>query len=357
LVKAAGSMAMRLHRKAREEFRMSPMQGVEQDRYAVILAGGDASRLMPLSRRITGRPVPKQFCPIIGGHSLLAQTRRRIAHRFSPKRTLIVLTRHHEEFYGNQVRDVPPSNLIIQPDNRGTAAAIFYAMMRLAKLDPDSVAAVFPSDHYVSDDRRFMLHMELAIEMAQVRPAQLALVGIKPDRAETEFGWIEPGERLGQSKLFTVRRFWEKPSNTLADRLWKQGCLWNSFMMAGTVRSFLTSTARALPELKRAFAFAWPALETPREALAIDGVYAQLPSRDFSREVLARSARSLMVMPVEDVYWNDLGDSRRVHETLARAQVRPGWLTQRPRRNRNDFVRRVLPRLSSLQRRAKGAQL
>jgi len=280
-----------------------------------------------------------------------------VAQRINPKRTLIVLTRRHEEFYLNQVRDVSQSNLIVQPDNRGTAAAIFYAMMRLARLDPNSVVAVFPSDHYVSDDRRFMLYSELAIEMAQQRPAQLVLLGIRPNRAETEFGWIEPGERVGDSKFLSVRRFWEKPSTTLAARLWKQGCLWNSFVMAGTVRCVLTLAARVLPEFRRAFASAWPALGTPQESLAIASIYTHLPARDFSREVLARSARSLLVVPVEEVYWNDLGDARRVYETLARARIRPGWLMQRPPRNRNDFVRRVLPRLSSFQRRARDRQL
>jgi mannose-1-phosphate guanylyltransferase len=326
---------------------MQPIHRVQQDRYAVILAGGDASRLMPLSRRITGRSIPKQFCPIIGAHSLLEQTRQRVSKGISPKRTMIVLTRQHQEFYVDQVRDVPESNLIIQPDNRGTAAAILYALLRLAKLNPYSIVTVFPSDHYVDDEQRFMLHVEAAIETANVRRTQLALLGIKPDRAETEFGWIEPGNRFEESpKLLAVRRFWEKPSSILAHRLWKQGCLWNSFVMAGTVRAFLTVIARALPELKRAFASAWLDLGTEQEGAAIESIYAQLPCRDFSREVLARNARGLIVVPVDDVYWNDLGDSRRVHETLARAHIRPGWMTHRDAPHRNDFVRQVLSRIS-----------
>jgi hypothetical protein len=107
--------------------------------------------------------------------------------------------------------------------------------------------------------------------------------------------------------------------------------------------------------LKRAFASAWPALGTQHERAAMETVYAQLPCRDFSREVLARNARGLLVLPVEDVYWNDLGDPRRVHETLARAQIRPSWTAQEAPSNRNDFVRLVLPR-RALHRNARGAQ-
>ncbi|MGH7987704.1 MAG: sugar phosphate nucleotidyltransferase [Candidatus Binataceae bacterium] len=325
---------------------MHPANYVEPNRYAVILAGGDATRLMALSRRITGQSIPKQFCPIVGESTLLDQTRRRVALIFNPKRTIVVLTRKHEEFYRDQVDDLPDSNLVVQAENRGTAAAILYALVRIAKLDPYAVVTVFPSDHFVDNQRRFMSHAETAMRAATAHPSQLVLLGIKPDRAESGYGWIEPAESSGEGSTFLrVARFWEKPPTALAQKLWRRGCLWNSFVMAGTVRAFATMVARSLPELKRTFSSVWLALGTSDEQATMRQAYARLPCRDFSSEVLARNARALAVVPVGGVYWNDLGDPHRVYETLARTRGRPSWMSQRTPPNRNDFVRRMLPRI------------
>jgi mannose-1-phosphate guanylyltransferase len=325
---------------------MHNVRRIEEDRFAVILAGGSATRLMPLTRRITGRPIPKQFCPIIGESTLLAQTRRRVALKVSRHRTLLVLTRSHEDFYRDQLNASPDPNLLIQPDNRGTAPAILFAMLRLAKLDPHALVAVFPSDHYVDNEELFMCHADLAMRTANLRRRQLVLLGIRPDRAEPGYGWIEPAVSLGEgSKLLRVARFWEKPPEPLARKLWQQGCLWNSFVMAGTARAFLTMTFRALPELQRTVAGLWSAVGTPDEHQAMEVAYADLPCRDFAADVLAKSAPDLVIVPVEGLYWNDLGDPRRVYETLARMQIRPGWMTQRTAPHRNRVFREWLPQI------------
>lgn len=160
---------------------MNPIGRVQQERYAVILAGGDATKLMSLTRRITGRPVPKQFCPVAGESTLLEQTRRRVALEISPKRTLLVLNRRHQAFYGDQIADVPESRLVVQPENRGTAPAILFALLRLAKVNPYAVVTVFPSNHYVDDDGRFMSYADVAMGTATLRSGQLTFQ-IAPSR-------------------------------------------------------------------------------------------------------------------------------------------------------------------------------
>jgi mannose-1-phosphate guanylyltransferase len=109
---------------------MHNVRRIEEDRYAIILAGGSATRMMPLTRRITGRPIPKQFCPIIGESTLLAETRRRVALRISRHRTILVLTHSHEDFYRDQLSSSRDPNVLIQPDNRGTAPAILFALRK-----------------------------------------------------------------------------------------------------------------------------------------------------------------------------------------------------------------------------------
>jgi len=113
--------------------------------------------------------------------------------------------------------------------------------------------------------------------------------------------------------------------------------------MAGTARVLLTMIFRALPELQRTVARVWSAIGTPDEDEAIKVAYAAIPCRDFAGDVLADNATDLAIVPVQGLYWNDLGDPRRVYETLARMQIRPAWMTQRGVPNRNDFIRESLP--------------
>jgi mannose-1-phosphate guanylyltransferase len=180
----------------------------------------------------------------------------------------------------------------------------------------------------------FMCHVDLAMRTANSRRRQLVLLGIKPDRAESGYGWMElAGSLCEGSTLLRVTRFWEKRPEPVVRRLWQRGCLWNSFVMAGTARALITMIYRALPELKATVARMWPAIETPDEDQAMKVAYADLPCRDFAGDVLAHDTSDLANVPVEGLYWNDLGDSRQVYETLARMQLRTGWMTQEPNTN------------------------
>ena len=297
-------------------------------RWAVILAGGDGVRLRSLTRELTGDDRPKQFCPVLGRDTLLDQTRRRVARAVSPFRTLLVVTRHHERFYAPVAAALPPHCVVAQPENRGTAPAILYALLRVAALAPAATVAIFPSDHYISDDGVFMAHVEDGFDAVTARPDLVVLLGITPDRPEVEYGWIEPdvpvaglGELSGA--LSSVNRFWEKPSAALAETLRARGSLWNSFVMVGRVGTFLGLIGDAVPGLATPFAAVREDIGTPREADAVRALYAGLPATDFSRQVLAARPAQLAVLPVAGVGWNDLGDPRRVRASrVAEARSR-----------------------------------
>lgn len=295
-----------------------------RDRWAVILAGGDGTRLQSMTRAITGDNRPKQFVPVIGGSTLLNQTRRRVGLSIEPSRTLIVVTQKHRRFYEPLAHEISPDLLVEQPVNKGTAPAILYALLRVAAKSPNAIVALFPSDHFFADDEQFMSHVEIAIDAAEIQPETVILLGITATAPETEYGWIEPHPSIlanAQKSITRVWKFWEKPSSSLATSLMERGCLWNSFVMVGSVAALLKMTRAAMPEMYSAFAAVAPAFETTHEPKAVAELYSQIEEANFSHQVLAARPEDLMVMRVGDVGWSDLGEPNRVLSTLARIGV------------------------------------
>jgi len=295
--------------------------------WGVMLAGGDGIRLRPLTVRIAGDERPKQFCRIVGRHTLVEQTERRLAIAVPPERRLVVLTRAHESFYGPVLGGMTAAPLV-QPRNRGTAPAVLYALLRIARTAPTARVVFLPSDHYVSDDGAFMAHVEAAFEAVAARPDLVVLLGVAADGPEPHYGWIEPGHAIGTpraERVSRIRRFWEKPPPALAEELWTRGCVWNSFVMVGGVPTLLSLMRQALPELWDAFATAGPAIGTPREDEMIRELYATRSPVNFSREVLATRPANLGVLRVSGVDWCDWGAPDRVLATLTRRGIQPDW--------------------------------
>ena len=225
-----------------------------ESEWAVILAGGDGTRLKSLTRTIAGDERPKQFCSVLGKVTLLEETRARAALELARERTLYVVNRIHEPYYGPILGNEPASNLVVQPSNRGTAPAILYSLLRIAAVDPHAVMAFLPSDHYISDNEKFMAHIRVALDTARRRPDLVILLGLDPESPEVEYGWIEPAEPIrDQSRVYSVRRFWEKPNQLLAQVLQLRGCLWNSFVMVASVQALLGIVESAIPQLYTSF--------------------------------------------------------------------------------------------------------
>lgn len=297
---------------------------MSNERWAIILAGGDGTRLRSMTRAITGDNRPKQFVPVIGGMTLLDQTRRRVARSVARDRTLLVVTEKHRRFYQPLTKTISPRLLLEQPQNKGTAPAILYPLMRLAAKSPDAIVALFPSDHYFADDEEFMSHIDAAFDIVELQPATVTLLGITATSPETEYGWIEPQRSiLGRAKRSVTRvsRFWEKPNAKLAASLMERGCLWNSFVMVGRVDALLKMTRAALPELYSDFTAIAPTFESAAERKAVRALYNRIKDSNFSHQVLAVRPQDLAVMRVEDVGWSDLGEPTRVLSTLARLGV------------------------------------
>ncbi len=295
--------------------------------WAVILAGGEGTRLRPLTQRLTGDARPKQFCRLLGSETLLERTRRRVDRIIRPDRQLVVVTAAHERFYADLGRELLPGRLLVQPQNRGTAAAIMLGALAARRLAGDVPIAILPSDHDIEDEATFMSAVAQAVGVLATQRDRVIVLGIEPRDAETEYGWIEP-QPGDEPVVAPIRRFWEKPSSVLARILLERGCLWNSFVMVGWAEAFRRLIETALPEFIGAFAPADAALGTRTEGMALARAYATLPTIGFSDGVVTRVPDRLSVMRVKDVGWCDLGNLRRVVESARRRGHAPSWLAE-----------------------------
>lgn len=306
-----------------------PGQRKQKPRCAVILAGGDGTRLQSLTKVISGDERPKQFCQILQGETLLAATARRTAMSIEPRMTFYSLTAKHERFYKSLLSGVSENQKIVQPENKGTAPAILYSLLRLPS---DSIVAFFPSDHYFSNDAAFMSRVETAFGAVEENSNSVILLGIEPEKPETAYGWIEPVETafgLAQT-ISPVKRFWEKPAFETARNLLARGCLWNSFVMVGRIETFLKLFQKHLPDFYRMFAASSATFGTLSEAATVRALYDWMAETNFSTEILEKCAGGeggdLYVLPVgAEVGWSDWGEPQRVLGTLENLGIEPHW--------------------------------
>lgn len=293
--------------------------------WAAILAGGDGARLRPLTRVMTGDDRPKQFCPLLGGRTLLEDTMARVSHNVAADCTLYVVSRKHRPFYERAFRNVRPSHVLEQPANHGTAAAIAFALARVRDVPDASVIGFFPADHYYA--RNSMLRRVLGMAYAAAAlDDRVLLVGAEASSPETEYGWIEcgrpvrPATRVQKAAgVREVNQFWEKPSLDFATDLLQRGCLWNTFISVGRVESFIALLESTVPDLWRRFASLGASPRWREDTSRIDAVYDALPPSDFSRDVLSARPERLAVVRLPRTGWSDLGHPGRVLDIMARS--------------------------------------
>jgi len=292
--------------------------------WAIILAGGDGTRLQNLTRHIEGDSRPKQFSRIFGSRTLLGHTRERLRPVFQDDRVLFVVARDHDRFYRTELTGVDRASVLEQPANRGTAVAIIATLLQLLQYKPDAIVGIFPSDHYYANDDAFAMTVKSAISVSKRHHDSIVLIGAKPQWPEIEYGWIEPGPAIPigcRAKVFRVGRFCEKPPLFEARDLMRKGGLWNTFVTIGRAGAFLNLMAATV----------MPTMTRIARAVAhrdLGGVYGEIDLIDFSRDVLSYQPRSLIVMEDSVSGWADLGHPERVISTLDRHRIEPAWLSE-----------------------------
>ncbi len=282
--------------------------------HPVILAGGRGTRFWPLSRQRRA----KQLLALDGKQTMLQQTVRRLLPLASPARFMIITNQHLRREIMRQIPRLSPKNILAEPVGRNTAPAIGLAAFILLKTDPDAVIGLFPSDHVVADEKRYREVLRKGIEIAAAGE-NIVVLGIRPTRAETGYGYIEAGSAFDGDGL-RVRRFTEKPDAARAadfvnagNYFWNSGMfLWSARTLGNALLEHLPKTAALLQQIAatfgtRKFASTFARLYPRCENISID--YAVLEPRSSKGE----QNSNIICLPAE-FGWNDLGSWTALHE-------------------------------------------
>lgn len=311
--------------------------------WTIVLAGGEGERLRPLITRWLGVHRPKQYCTFVGSHSMLRHTLDRAERITGVERTLVVVASHHEPQVWDRLAPRHEEAIIAQPRNRDTAAGVFLPLAHIGARDPEATVIILPSDHFVHPQEAFLTAIGRAVRAAQCQPDKLVLLGVRPDTAETEYGWIRPGhsvDRIEGEDVRQVAGFREKPDAQEAQYLLRTGGLWNTMVIAVRWSTIWQLGWRCFPTMMAHFEEFRPHIGTDDEMRALDTLYNALPSVNFSTKLLQQALDSLVVMELRGVLWSDWGSERRIVETLQRIGKSPLFMTAVRDRFHHEFETR-----------------
>ena len=271
---------------------------------ALILAGGSGTRFWPLSRKSR----PKQLLALEGERTLLRGTLERLAPGIPPESVWVCTTEALADAVRRDLPEVPPEQILSEPEGRNTAPAIAWAVRSMPEEARRDVVAVLPADHRMGDPAAFRDALERAARVVE-REDRVMTLGVVPRWAETGYGYLElePGE--GDEGVRRVRRFVEKPSAENAERFVRSGnYLWNAGIFLFRGSTLLDIVARLQPELARGLEEIAAAPDRLRE------LYGRLPADSIDYAIMEK-LDGIATLPL-DCGWSDLGSWEALAEIL-----------------------------------------
>ena len=265
------------------------------------MAGGIGSRFWPNSRNSR----PKQFLDILGtGKSLIRMTFERFSSICPTENVYVVTNEEYGSLVAEELPELSPEQILLEPFRRNTAPCIAYAAYKIEKKNPNAVMVVAPSDHLIVDKEAFSQTLLTAINEANDQE-KLITIGLKPNRPETGFGYIQYLENEGSS-IKKVKTFTEKPERSLAEKFIESGdFVWNSGIFVWGVRAIIGAFRDHLSEIADSFMEIRSELSTSAEKEAIYNAYAHSDNISIDYGVMEKSPNVYVVLG--DFDWSDLG--------------------------------------------------
>lgn len=292
--------------------------------WVTILAGGIGSRFWPVSTPSR----PKQLLPLVSERPLIVDTWERARSLAPVERIRLLAGEALVEPFRSVLRDLAPDSVMVEPAARGTAPVLAWAAWTLLRRDPDAVMVSLHADHLVDPIDGFKATVRAAARIAD-RERALVAVGVHPDRAETGYGYIQPGERItaadadrdassgrrradgaatgeaGRIEASHIRAFHEKPDETTATNYVERGYLWNSGIFVWRADVFLDEVAGHAPDLHAALGHL--------ERDDVEGFFEAAPPGTVD-VVVMEATRNAVVVPAL-FEWDDVGAWHALHRT------------------------------------------
>jgi len=296
--------------------------------WSIILAGGEGTRVSTLVHRWLGRPKPKQYCAFVGTRSMFQHTLDRASRLTPPDRMVTVVAHSHRHEALAQLDGRGGNTILFQPANRDTAAGVFLPLTYIRARAPQATVVLYPSDHFVYPEDRFLETVRGAVRIAESHPDRVVMLGVAPDRLELDYGWIQPGQSLADppdEPVRAVRSFLEKPDASQADAALRAGAVWNTLVFAANVDLLWTLGWQCVPDMMPLFKRLSQTIGGPEEGHALKAIYRDMPAKNFSSDLLQRVPEKLAVIELTGVLWSDWGKPERIAETLRRIDRRPAF--------------------------------
>ena len=276
--------------------------------HLIVMAGGTGIRFWPYSRQAK----PKQFLDILRtGKSLLQMTSDRFGSLVEMKNQKIVSNRQYSKLLKKQFPNFSKNQFLLEPKKKNTAPCIAYAAYQIRESDPDGIMIVSPADHAIFQEDNFIDTIKLAVKTANEE--KLVTIGIKPNRPETGYGYIQYIESDNEAKK--VKTFIEKPELEMTEKFLDSGdFVWNAGIFVWSVKTIIRAFEKHQPELAEIFEEGKKFLNTRKERKFIEKAYSQCHSISVDYAIMEKSDNVHMVLGEFD--WSDLGSWGSVHDLV-----------------------------------------
>jgi mannose-1-phosphate guanylyltransferase len=288
-----------------------------------------------------GSSIPKQYCSLNGGASLVQLALRRALAVTTRDHIVCIVNDAHRCWWEPQFRGLRHT-VVVQPADRGTGLGVLLPLLVIARTDPDSGVLVLPSDHYVEHEDLLAESLRQATAQEVYDSGKITLLGVSPYAPDTGFGYVLPSADSGIG-MRPVRRFVQKPIEDTAADLMREGALWSSGIFSARVARLIELFSRAAPGmmLLRSIVEYWR--DTRQPSAELSAFYARPLRLDFSSDVLQNRPESLQLLALPPCGWSAVGTPARLAQTLS-------FLTSPGTRDTSDSARRPFNLASAFDR-------
>lgn len=277
------------------------------------MAGGSGTRLWPMSRKAT----PKQLHKFYGEKSLLEETYERIREVVPKENIYVSLVKKVLKDSQAQLKEIPESNFIIEPEIKNTAPAIGLVAAQLFTINPEAIITTIASDHTIGNVATFQAGLRKTFGFVEKKPDYFVTIGIKPTRPDTGFGYIKVGKKIKNSSFFEAEEFVEKPDIKTAKKYLESGkYLWNASYFTWRADKLLAMYKEFSPKIYENLAQIIKLIGSNATQAEIDKTYALMPTEPIDTAI-AEKVKAIAVLPLA-LEWSDIGSWASLYELLSR---------------------------------------